>query len=45
MLSVYGVIFDLFQEILTKKQLTDAEVAEAEAGWGWDTDHSFSWLS
>ena len=33
MLSVCGVIFYLFQEILTKKkQLAEAEVAEAEAG-------------
>ena len=32
MLSVYGVIFHLFQEILTKKQMAEAEVAEAEAG-------------
>ena len=33
MLSVYGVIFHSFQEILTKKkQLAEAEVAEAEAG-------------
>ena len=32
MLSVYGVIFNLFQEILTKKQMAEAEVAEAEAG-------------
>ena len=30
MLSVYGVMLHLFQEILTKKPL--AEVAEAEAG-------------
>ena len=29
MLSVYGIIFSSFQEILTKKQ---AEVVEAEAG-------------
>ena len=33
MLSVYGVMFHLFQEILTKKkQLAEAEVAEAEEG-------------
>ena len=32
MLSVYGVIFNLFQEILIKKQLAEAQVAEAEAG-------------
>ena len=34
MLSVYGVIFHLIQEILTKKkkQMAEAEVAEAEAG-------------
>ena len=32
MLSVYGVIFHLFKEILTKNQLAEAEVAEAEAG-------------
>ena len=33
MLSVYGVIFHLFQEILTKKnQMAEAEVAKAEAG-------------
>ena len=31
MLSVYGVIFHLFQEKLTKK-MAEAEVAEAEAG-------------
>ena len=42
MLSVYGVIFHLFQEILTKKkQLAEAEVAEAEAGWGWDGNFSY----
>ena len=29
-LSVYGVIFHLFQEILTKKNMAEAEVAEAE---------------
>ena len=29
MLSIYGVMFNLFQEILTKK-LAEAEVAEAE---------------
>ena len=35
MSSVYGVIIHLFQEILTKKkQLAEAEVAEAQAGWG-----------
>ena len=33
MLSVYGVIFHLFQKILTKKkQMAEAELAEAEAG-------------
>ena len=32
MLSVCGVIFHLFLEILTKKQLAEAEVAKAEAG-------------
>ena len=32
MLSVNGVIFHSFQEILTKKQLAEAEVGEAEAG-------------
>ena len=32
MLSIYGVIFNLFPEILIKKQLAEAEVAEAEAG-------------
>ena len=37
MLSVYGVIFHLFQEILTKKkQMAEAEVAEAET----ETSHS-----
>ena len=39
MLSVYGTIFHLFQEILTKKpkqlpeaEVVEAEVAEAESG-------------
>ena len=43
MLSVYGVIFHLFQEILIKKkQMAEAEVAEAEAG---GYDGNFSWLN
>ena len=37
---------------IDKKQLAEAEVAETEAGWGWDGDHSclnlmqstFNWL-
>ena len=32
MLSLYGVKFNLIQKILTKKQLAETEVAEAEAG-------------
>ena len=32
MLYVYGFIFHLFQEILTKKQWVEDEVVEAEAG-------------
>ena len=40
MLSVYGVIFHLFQEILTKKQMAEAEEAEADAGWSWDGNFS-----
>ena len=36
-----GLLFHLFQEILTKKkQMAEAEVAEAEAGWGWDGNFS-----
>ena len=31
-ISIHGVIFNMFQEILIKKQLAEVEVAGAEAG-------------
>ena len=35
-----GLYFIYFKKYWQKKQMADAEVAEAEAGWGWDGNFS-----
>ena len=39
-----GLYFIYFKKYWQKKQMAEAEVAEAEAGWGWDGNFSYKKL-